>query len=109
MMEIMLTKFPKNKKYLKKMASKPASYFHPSNSEKLRTVLETYLYHAFHAKLFVVSDDEQNHNIKFRDKLIILQSFIDLKNMGIPSHLFEFAVYSTAVEGRSLRRSELVI
>lgn len=99
MLEDILARINKNKKYKKKAALNSNSYFYPSNLEKLRKILKTYLYHAFHAKLFIISDDEQNHNIKFQDKLMILQSLINLKNMGIPPQLFEFGIYSKAVEG----------
>lgn len=93
----------KNRKFISKQPSD--SFFVPAHESKLDQLIENYLYHAFHAKAFVVSDDESNHNIKFKDKVVILQSFIDLKIMGISKVYFEFAVYQTAIEG-SLTRAE---
>jgi hypothetical protein len=90
-------KIYKNKKFISKQQHD--SIFHLTQEEKLDDMLDNYLYHAFNAKLFVVQDDENNHNLKFKDKITILQSFIDLKIMGISKIYFEFAVYQTAIEG----------
>lgn len=100
----------KDEIYAKKkfVAKQPAdSVFAPAHEAKLDRLVENYLYHAFHAKVFVASGDEANHDIKFRDKVTILQSFIDLKIMGIAKAFFEFAVYQTAIEGALTRAQEV--
>ena len=86
-----------NKKFISKQL--PKSIFQPPREGDLDRMIENYLYHAFNSKIFNVSDDENNHSLKFKDKITILQSFIDLKIMGISKNYFEFAVYQTAIEG----------
>lgn len=90
-----------NKKFVSKQSKE--SLFHPDKEMELDLMIENYLYHAFHTKMFFVSDDDNNHNLKFKDKITILQSFIDLKIMGISKVYFEFAVYQTAIEGSIIR------
>lgn len=95
-----ITQLFSKKNFIKKeIQTNKNSLFKESNSKELNDLVEIYLYHAFFSKYFIITDDDNNHSIKFNDRLIILQSFIDLKLMGISKQFFEFSVYQAAIEG----------